>query len=241
VTDVTGGEAGRWRNWPAGVAAGLLTAVVVAAGVLVWGRVADTPTAAMVLTAAWFAVVLVPAVLLARRRRWLLLPLGAGYGVAAIATGVLVALPTLVGRTVDDRDPAGVAADTPPAGMASDSAAAPARTRAAPAGPVELGRAGLVGIDHRASGTARLIRLADGALLVRLESVDVQPGPDYYLHVVAGADMHRPAAGSQVARLRGTRGNQNYPVAAGRTATLPATVLIWCRAFDTPIAAATIR
>jgi len=238
----------------------MIVAGVLAAGVLVWGRVADTPTAAMVLTAAWFALVFVLAALVARRRRWLLLPLGAGYGVVAVATGVLVALPTVVGRTVNDADLAGVGAAAPanpsaatgptsrtgptdPTGSVANPGAGtpPSGTAAAPARPVEVGRAGLVGIEHRAAGTARLIRLADGALLVRLENFDVQPGPDYYVHVVAGADMHRPATGSQVARLRGTRGNQNYSLAAGRTVTLPATVLIWCRAFDTPIAAATIR
>jgi hypothetical protein len=252
VSDVGPGRR-RGGGWLAAVGAGLVIAVVLAAGVLVWGRVADTPTVAMVLTTAWFAVVLALAALLARRRRWLLLPLGAGYGVAAIATGVLVALPTVVGRTVNDSDPAGVAAAVPAAAPGGDSAigtgngtptpADPSRSTAgaAAAVPVELGRANLAGIDHRATGTARLIRLADGSVAVRLESLDVQPGPDYYLHVLAGPDMHRPAGGSQVARLRGTRGNQNYPLAAGRTVALPATVLIWCRAFDTPIAAATIR
>jgi len=252
------------RRWPAAVAAGLVVAAALAAGVLVWGRVADMPTAAMVLTAGWFVIVFVLAGLVARRRRWLLLPLAAGYGVAAIATGVLVALPSVVGRTVNDADVAGVAAAAPagPSGSPASTPAGPAgatgtsgtrqSTPAGPTGsqastpassarPVELGRAGLVGIDHTASGTARLIRLADGSLLVRLESFEVEPGPDYYVHVLDGADVHRPATGSQVARLRGTSGNQNYPLAAGRQVALPATVLIWCRTFDTPIAAATLR
>jgi len=247
MTGVTEGGRPRGRGWPAAVAAGVVVAAALAAGVLVWGRVADTPAAAMVLTAAWFAVVLVLAAVVARRRRWLLLPLAAGYGVAAIATGVLVALPSVVGRTVNDADLTGVAAAGPAgstptgptgaSGTAGTQPSAPARSGR----PVELGRADLVGIDHRASGTARLIRLADGSLLARLESFEVQPGPDYYVHVLHGADVHRPAAGSQVARLRGTSGNQNYPLAAGRQVALPATVLIWCRTFDTPIAAATIR
>jgi hypothetical protein len=276
MTGVTERGGRRGRGWPVAVAAGFVVAAALAAGVLVWGRVADTPTAAMVLTTAWFGVVFVSAALVARRRRWLLLPLAAGYGVAAIATGVLVAVPSVVGRTVNDADVAGVAVAVPagstpagstPAGSAPAGSApagsAPAGSTpagstpagstsagqagsrasvpAGPARPVEVGRAGLVGIDHTAAGTARLIRLADGSLLVRLERFEVQPGPDYYVHVLPGADGRRPVASSQVARLRGTSGNQNYPLAAGRQVALPATVLIWCRTFDTPIAAATIR
>jgi hypothetical protein len=248
------------RRWPAAVAVALGTAVLLAAGVLVWGRVADTPTAAAVLTTGWFVVALGAAAALVRRRRWLRLPLATGYGVAALATALLVGLPTVLDRTVDDgalldvdiAAPAGSGAGTPggatggePGASTAPSGTAPGRTgAAAPSRPApraaEIGRADLAGIDHRASGTARLIRLADGSLLVRLEDLDVESGPDYYVHLVAGADRRQPAGDSQVARLRGNRGNQNYPLAAGRTAGTPVTVLIWCRAFDTPVAAATI-
>jgi hypothetical protein len=65
--------------------------------------------------------------------------------------------------------------------------------------------------------------------------------PESAMVLTGGWFLHHPAAGSQVARLRGTSGNQNYPLAAGRRLPLPVTVLIWCRTFDTPVAAATIR
>ena len=264
------------RGWPAAVAVALGTAVLLAAGVLVWGRVAATPTEAAVLTTGWFAVALGAALLLARGRRWLRLPLATGYGVAAVATALLVGLPTVIDRTVDDgalvdvdiaaptspgaatggtapsgtapsgTAPSGTApsgsqpSGTAPTGTAPTGSASAAPSRPAPRA-AELGRADLTGIDHRASGTARLVRLADGTLLVRLENLDVESGPDYYVHLVAGADRREPAGGSEVARLRGNRGNQNYPLPAGRAAGTPVTVLIWCRAFDTPVAAATIR
>jgi MYXO-CTERM domain-containing protein len=244
----------RSRPWAlaARIALALVTIAVLGLGVIVWGRVADTPTAARVLTGAWFAVAAVVALLLIRRRRGLAVPLIAGYLVAAIGTALLVALPTVRDRTVDEADVIAVA-DNPTAGptgpqptalqpTGSTPAAAPTTTApAAPPAPVEIGRAELAGIDHTATGTARLIRLADGSLLVRLQDIDIQPGPDYYVHLVRGAGQREPAGGSQLARLKGNRGSQNYPVPRGRSAETPVTVLIWCRAFDTPVANATIR
>lgn len=233
---------GRRRRWLTGTAVAIGFAAGLGLGVIAWGRVADTTSSAAVLTTGWFVGMLAVAAGLAARRRWLRLPLAAGYGVAAVATTLLVGLPSVLDRTVDDGDLVGVVA-------APDAAAEP--TRPGPGSPdpagataapraVELGRAELAGIDHDAAGTARLIRLADGTLLVRLEGLDVEPGPDYYVHLLAGPDRREPADGSQLARLRGNRGNQNYPVPAGHPVRTPATVLIWCRAFDTPIAAATV-
>ncbi len=174
-----------------------------------------------------------------------------GYLVAAIGTGLLVALPTVRDRTVEEADVVAVAdnptaqptSPQPGAPQPSGSAptAPPTTAPAVPRAPVEIGRAELAGIDHTATGTARLIRLADGSLLVRLEEIDIQPGPDYYVHLVRGAGQQEPAGGSQLARLKGNRGSQNYPVPRGRPAETPVTVLIWCRAFDTPVANATIR
>jgi MYXO-CTERM domain-containing protein len=231
----------RSRPWAlaAGIALALVTIAVLGLGVIVWGRVADTPTAARVLTGAWFAVAAVVALLLIRRRRGLAVPLIAGFLVAAIGTALLVALPTVRDRTVEEADVIAVA-DNPTAEPTSPQA--PTTTApAAPPAPVEIGRAELAGIDHTATGTARLIRLADGSLLVRLQDIDIQPGPDYYVHLVRGAGQREPAGGSQLARLKGNRGSQNYPVPRGRSAETPVTVLIWCRAFDTPVANATVR
>ena len=110
--------------------------------------------------------------------------------------------------------------------------------------PVEqaavVGRGGLQGIDHRASGDVLLVRSTEG-YIVRLQSLDVEPGPDYHVHVVPGAERKSPDGGVHLDRLRGNKGNQNYPVPTTVGLQRPFTVLIWCRAFAVPIAAATIR
>jgi len=119
--------------------------------------------------------------------------------------------------------------------------AVPIAAPAAPAGRADvIARAPLHGIDHDASGTALLVMRGDGTYVVRLQSLDVEPGPDYQVHLVPGRDRQRPSGGTHLDRLRGNRGAQNYDVP--RTVTLdgPVTLLIWCRAFGVPVAAATL-
>ena len=58
---------------------------------------------------------------------------------------------------------------------------------------------------------------------------------------VPGAERKSPDGGVHLNRLRGSTGNQNYPVPTTVGLQRPFTVLIWCRAFAVPIAAATAR
>ncbi len=103
-----------------------------------------------------------------------------------------------------------------------------------------VGRARLQGIDHRASGEVLLALGTDGSYVVRLERLDVEPGPDYQVYLVPGSTAD-PSGGVRLDHLRGNRGNQNYPVPSTADTTVrPVTVLIWCRAFAVPVAAATI-
>ncbi|WP_462203401.1 DM13 domain-containing protein [Frankia sp. CcWB3] len=178
---------------------------------------------------------------------------GAAQAVPVLLAFVVTVLPAFRNVTVEEELPADVTAvlstrPSPP-GAAPQAGPAPGQTPPRPPAPtqpaagadvVELGRAQLVGIDHDATGTARLIRLADGSHLVRFEDLDVEPGPDYQVHLVPGADKTDPAGSTRLDRLRGNLGDQNYPVAADVDIDTPTTVLIWCRAFAVPIAAATV-
>lgn len=120
---------------------------------------------------------------------------------------------------------------------ATPTTAAPATT--APAVPVELSRGTLRGIDHRASGTASVFRLPDSTVFLRLEDIDIQSGPDYVLYLVPGRDQERPGRGVSLGALKANRGSQNYAIPAGTDLSGDFTVLVWCRAFSVPIAAAT--
>jgi len=101
--------------------------------------------------------------------------------------------------------------------------------------------AALAGIDHAATGRVVLLQTGHGRHVVRLEALEVEPGPDYHVYLAPGPDRRSPEGATHLGRLRGNRGSQNYPVPSVVAADVPVTVLIWCRAFAVPVAAATIR
>lgn len=164
-------------------------------------------------------------------------------GVAAVALAwVLFAnayrdktvVETLAGLDAPAAAPA-PAATSAPSGAPPPSAPAPTT----PPGPVRLRSAELRGIDHRASGTASIIRQPDGSFVVGLEEIDVEPGPDYRVYVVPGNTERTSAGAVELDSLRGNKGTQFYDVprdvAVGDGEW---TVLIWCKRFAVPVAAA---
>jgi hypothetical protein len=124
-----------------------------------------------------------------------------------------------------------------PAAPAPDAPAEASRQATPAPGPRLLGRGRLRGIDHTASGTAEVIE-DDGDVVVQLRDFEVQPGPDYRLYL---ADGERPDGGRELGALKGTSGNQRYDVERRADARRFDTVLIWCRAFSVPVAAASLR
>lgn len=171
---------------------------------------------------------------------WLLPRLGWGTRSTAAAQTVpvvlafsLTVLPAFGDSVVREAFP------VPPAAGA-DGVRDPGPGAPEPAPRPVLARGSLSGIDHRADGDVLLVGADGGSAVVRLESLDVEPGPDYHLHVVPGAGATAPDGGVRLDRLRANRGDQNYPVPTGTTLDRPLTVLIWCRAFAVPVAAATL-
>jgi len=97
-----------------------------------------------------------------------------------------------------------------------------------------------MGIDHRASGTVSIYRAPDGTHIVGLEMFDIQPGPNYDVYVVPGADRADRDGGARLDDLRGNRGTQYYRVPPGiDVGDGEWTVLIWCQTFGVPVANAT--
>ena len=105
---------------------------------------------------------------------------------------------------------------------------------------MRLSTGGIRGIDHDATGTASVYRQPDGSFVVGLENIDIEPGPDYRVYVVPAPDAESPGDGREIDALRGNQGTQYYSVGADIGDLGDGwTVLVWCRAFGVPVAAAT--
>lgn len=89
---------------------------------------------------------------------------------------------------------------------------------------------------HRGSGTATIYATPGGAHLLRLEELQVTNGPR--LHVILSPHPH-PERSEEVlqpgfidlGRLKGNRGNQNYPIPAGADLGPVQSVVIYCKPF----------
>ncbi|NUS72821.1 MAG: DM13 domain-containing protein [Corynebacteriales bacterium] len=169
---------------------------------------------------------------LLRQRGWPKVGRGVFYSLLIIGIVAAVA-PSFINKTVNEKE-----SDTFRDAQAAPSA--DASSSAPPTSPIELGQAELSGIDHRASGTVRVVQDVDGRMAVRFENLDVEPGPDYFMWLVPGEDRDSPDDGSNMGRIKANKGDQEYRADADFRADRPLTVLIWCRAFAVPVANATI-
>lgn len=161
-------------------------------------------------------------------------------GVPAAIFVWLVIVPYFQNETVVE--PLPVAAGARPessSAVSTPPVSTPPPTGAPATGPVKVTTGQLDGIGHRASGEAALYRQTDGTWFVRLEGIDVQNSPDVRVRFEPGADREDPSGGIDLGELKGNKGSQNYEIPAGTDVDGPRTILLWCRAFSTPIANAT--
>ena len=89
---------------------------------------------------------------------------------------------------------------------------------------------------HKGSGTAKVFRLPDGSIVLRLESLKVTNGPD--LHVVLtphsdpdGRDDVHEEGYIDLGKLKGNIGNQNYPFPEGVDPAELNALVIYCKPF----------
>ena len=144
-------------------------------------------------------------------------------------------------ETVQEAVPVAAAATSPP------STAQPSAPQPAPAtGPRELAAGTLISHEHRTSGTVRILRTADGSLVLRLENLDTSSGPDVHVWLTDapvkpgkdGWDVFDDGRHHDAGKLKGNKGNQNYPLPAGTDLAGYTSVSIWCDRFDVSFGAA---
>lgn len=106
--------------------------------------------------------------------------------------------------------------------------------------PVVVGSGGFYGIDHSAAGTASVYE-QDGSYVLRFEDdTDIQNGPDLYVWVLETSeyDGGNPDGFIDLGKLKGNVGGQNYALPAEYEPGTHQLVLVWCKRFSVPFAAA---
>ena len=111
-----------------------------------------------------------------------------------------------------------------------------------PSAPVLRASGEFVSLDHATSGKVRVLELADGERVVRLEGLDTDNGPDLFLYLST-----TPADGAESAfdddfvnlgRMKGNQGDQNYELPADVDLSRFRSVVIWCDRFNSAFGAA---
>ncbi|MEV6329357.1 DM13 domain-containing protein [Streptomyces sp. NPDC051909] len=131
-----------------------------------------------------------------------------------------------------------------PTGPSSSAAATPS----APAGPTIVAQGSFISHEHPTTGTVKIVRLADGTHTLRLEGLDTSNGPDLRVWLSdapvkegkAGWDVFDDGKYVNLAKLKGNKGDQNYPLPADLDLSAYASVSIWCDRFDVSFGAAEI-
>ncbi|MFY1624933.1 DM13 domain-containing protein [Micromonospora sp. WMMD723] len=142
----------------------------------------------------------------------------------------------------------------PPTGTATPTGAAGTPPRATPTGgatatrPVVVSRGTFVSHEHDTSGTARIVRTADGRHRLELVGLDTSNGPDLRVWLSdqpvrtgrAGWHVFDDGRRAELGRLKGNRGDQAYAVPAGTDLAALTSVTIWCQRFAVSFGAASL-
>lgn len=147
--------------------------------------------------------------------------------------------------------PVGTAAPAPsgapsPGGPPSGAVPAGGSPSATAAGPVLVRQGAFVTQEHATSGSARIVRLPDGAYRLELVGLDTSNGPDLRVWLtdrpvrsgVAGWRVFDDGRWVEVGRLKGNRGDQTYAIPADVDLAGLTSVSIWCRRFSVSFGAA---
>lgn len=84
---------------------------------------------------------------------------------------------------------------------------------------------------HKGSGSATVYELPDASQLLRLENFEVTNGPDLFVYLVKDVN-NVDADYLDLGRLKGNKGNQNYPIPNEIDISEYSGVVIWCKAFS---------
>ncbi|MET9029308.1 DM13 domain-containing protein [Nocardia sp. NPDC004168] len=115
--------------------------------------------------------------------------------------------------------------------------------------PRTIARGRFISHEHATAGTVAVLRLADGSRVLRLEDLDTSDGPDLHVWLTdapvrEGRDgwfVFDDGSHTDLGRLKGNQGNQNYPIPADADLARLTSVAIWCDRFNVSFGAAELR
>lgn len=116
----------------------------------------------------------------------------------------------------------------------------------APVAPKTLSSGSFISHEHQTTGTVRILELADGSRVLRLENFDTSNGPDLEVWLSDAAVIEGPAGwfladdGDYVSlgKLKGNKGDQNYVIPPELDLSRFSSVSIWCVRFSVSFGAA---
>lgn len=167
-------------------------------------------------------------------------------GLVAVTVGLAAFQPwrLFTSTTVNEALPAVAPASVAP--TADTATTDTATTTPPPTEPVVLAAGSFISHEHATEGTVRVLQLADGTRVLRIEGLDTSDGPDLKVWlsdapVIDGEDGWRvfdDGAYADLGSLKGNKGNQNYPIPADVDLQDLTSISIWCDRFDVSFGAA---
>ena len=98
---------------------------------------------------------------------------------------------------------------------------------------------------HRGSGKLEILRAPDGTVTIRLEAMQIVPGPNLFVYLVKEPDPLFPedvtAGFTSLGKLKSRSGNQNYELPENLNIDDWGSVVVRCDTFRVQFAVATIE
>lgn len=115
--------------------------------------------------------------------------------------------------------------------------------------PRTIAAGAFISHEHATTGTVSVLLLPDGSRVLRVADLDTSDGPDLHVWLTdapvrAGRDgwfVFDDGSHTDLGKLKGNHGSQNYPIPADADLARLTSVAIWCDRFDVSFGAAELR
>ena len=112
--------------------------------------------------------------------------------------------------------------------------------------PIVLAEGALISHEHKTSGTVKILQLADGSRILRLENLSTSDGPRVEVWMTdapvieggAGWFVFDDGRYESLGAIKGNKGNQNYEIPADLDLGEFSSVSLWCVTFAVSFGAA---